>query len=190
MKRLKSLSIFIASVIVITSCASSNGESSEVTSQMKVVESSPESQVALESTEESLDSGTRTNYCYWDSKVTLTDVEDPTGINPDNVYTCVCELLEQKPEQQTTFCADFGIMVYDMTWDKWDATGASGEGIYSHKVCEPSCADGYRIDKPVEVFLSELKTDGTRYYLMKFTYVGQKPFVLDDPLTETWDVGL
>ena len=129
------------------------------------------------------------NYCSWGADVTLTNVEDISGIDPANVFTCVCELLEQKPEQQTTFCADFGILVYDMKWTKWDASGAQGTGIYSTKICEPSCVEGERLDAPVKVFLTDLKTDGKKYYLMKFRYQGKEPFIPNEPISDTWEVG-
>lgn len=136
-----------------------------------------------------IDSETEMNYCSFGSELTLTSVTDISGIDPANVYTCVCELLEQRPEQQTTYCADFGVLVYDIKWDKWDASGATGTGIYSTKICEPSCADGTRLDAPVKVFLSDLKTDGQKYYLMKFRYEGEEPFIPNEPITDTWDVG-
>ena len=115
-------------------------------------------------------------------------VEDISGIDSKDVYTFVCELVEQKPSEQTINCADFGVMVADMKWLKWDSSGAEGVGIYSRKVCEPSCADGYRLEAPVKVKLEDLYTDGKMYFLTKFTYTGKKPFVLDDPITETWDI--
>jgi hypothetical protein len=49
----------------------------------------------------------------------------------------------------------------------WEASGASGKGIYSVLNCEPSCADGNREEVPVEVKLSGLMTDGSKYYLTK-----------------------
>ena len=91
--------------------------------------------------------------------------EELLSINPKDVYTFTCEIVEQKPTEQTVTCADFGITVHSIKWDTWEASGASGQGIYSVLNCEPSCADGTRNEVPVEVKLSGLKTDGSKYYL-------------------------
>jgi hypothetical protein len=48
------------------------------------------------------------------------------------------------------------MIVTDIKWQSWDANGAAGMGIYSQNMCEPSCAEGKRVDVPVIVNLSEL----------------------------------
>ena len=168
--------------LVTSACATDISNSTSATSPSQQADAVENSQ-----SPEEIDS--ELNYCSFGSDLTLTSVIDFSGIDPANVYTCVCEVLEQRPEQQTTYCADFGILVYDMKWDKWDASGATGTGIYSTKICEPSCAEGTRLENPVKVFLSDLKTDGQKYYLMKFRYEGEEPFIPNEPITDTWDVG-
>ena len=53
-------------------------------------------------------------------------------------------------------CADGGMIVTDIKWQRWDSKGATGTGTYSQNMCEPSCAEGKRVDVPVIVNLSAL----------------------------------
>ena len=48
------------------------------------------------------------------------------------------------------------MIVTDIKWQTWDAKGAVGTGIYSQNMCEPSCAEGKRVDVPARLKLSEL----------------------------------
>ena len=72
------------------------------------------------------------------------------------IWTYDCEFPVQRPEQIMLTCADGGMIVTDIKWQSWDATGATGTGTYSQNMCEPSCAEGKRVDVPVIVNLSEL----------------------------------
>ena len=71
-------------------------------------------------------------------------------------WTYNCEIPVQRPEQIMLTCADGGMIVTDIKWQSWDATGATGTGTYSQNMCEPSCAEGKRVDVPVIAYLSEL----------------------------------
>lgn len=68
-----------------------------------------------------------------------------------NIYTYDCEYLEQRPEQLTKFCADAGVLVYNIKWERWGYNGAQGTGIYSENLCEPSCAEGKRVEEEVDI---------------------------------------
>ena len=74
----------------------------------------------------------------------------------EGVWTYDCEFPVQRPEQIMLTCADGGLIVTDIKWQTWDAKGATGTGTYSQNMCEPSCAEGKRVDVPVIVNLSEL----------------------------------
>ena len=74
----------------------------------------------------------------------------------EGIWTYDCEFPVQRPEQIMLTCADGGMIVTDIKWQTWDAKGATGTGTYSHNMCEPSCAEGKRVDVPVIVNLSEL----------------------------------
>ena len=74
----------------------------------------------------------------------------------DGIWTYDCEFPVQRPEQIMLTCADGGMIVTDIKWQSWDATGATGTGTYSQNMCDPSCAEGKRVDVPVIAYLSEL----------------------------------
>ena len=74
-----------------------------------------------------------------------------------DIYTYDCEYLEQRPEQLTKFCADAGVLVYDITWDSWGYNGAQGTGTYSENLCEPNCAEGKRVEEQVDLYLSGIE---------------------------------
>ena len=120
--------------------------------------------------------------------IELTSVDDVSGVSADNVFTFVCELVEQKPELVSTTCADLGEGVFDISWNTWSASGASGIGTYSVNDCEPNCADGTRIEARVAVSLENLVTDGERYYLTNFSYQGDSDFPDDYPNQDKWDL--
>ena len=74
----------------------------------------------------------------------------------EGIWTYDCEFPVQRPEQIMLTCADGGMVVTDIKWQTWDSKGATGTGTYSQNMCEPSCAEGKRVDVPVIVNLSEL----------------------------------
>ena len=113
--------------------------------------------------------------------------EDIERINPENVFTTECGYIDQKPEEVTLTCADGGILVREIKWDTWRASGASGSGIHSVNQCEPDCASGKRVEVPVEVRLSRLMTDGSKFYLTSFNAYSLDGKVLDMGWTFPWE---
>ena len=93
-----------------------------------------------------------------ESDKTVQDKPTPTKsyAKVEGVWTYDCEFPVQRPEQIMLTCADGGMIVTDIKWQSWDATGATGTGTYSQNMCEPSCAEGKRVDVPVILNLSEL----------------------------------
>ena len=75
----------------------------------------------------------------------------------NDIYTYNCEILEQRPEQLTKFCADAGVLVYDIKWKSWGYNGAEGTGTYSANLCEPNCAEGQRVEEQVDLYLGGLE---------------------------------
>lgn len=102
-------------------------------------------------------------------------VSGSEAISPSDVYTFDCETVERKPEVLTTSCADFGIAVFNIKWKVWGATGAFGTGTYSVNQCEPSCAEGKRVETPVSIQLQDLLFDGKKYYLNRATITPLDP---------------
>ena len=74
-----------------------------------------------------------------------------------DIYTYDCEILEQRPEQLTKFCADGGVYVYDIKWKSWGYNGAEGTGTYSQNLCEPNCAEGQRVEEQVDLYLGGIE---------------------------------
>ena len=74
----------------------------------------------------------------------------------EGVWTYDCEFPVQRPEQLMLTCADGGLVLTDIKWQTWNSEEAIGSGIYSQNMCEPSCAEGKRVEVPVRLRLSEL----------------------------------
>ena len=70
-------------------------------------------------------------------------------------WTYDCEFPVQRPEEIMLTCADGGMIVTDIKWKTWSTNQALGTGIYSQNMCDPSCAEGSRVDVPVTIKLSE-----------------------------------
>lgn len=71
-------------------------------------------------------------------------------------WTYDCEFPVQRPETIMLTCADGGMIVTGIKWRTWNANEAAGTGIYSQNMCDPSCAEGERVDVPVNVRLGNL----------------------------------
>ena len=74
----------------------------------------------------------------------------------EGIWTYNCELPVQQPEEIMLTCADGGMIVTDIKWQTWNSKEAIGSGTYSQNMCEPSCAEGKRVDVPARLKLSEL----------------------------------
>lgn len=106
-----------------------------------------------------------------------------------NIYTYDCEILEQRPEQLTKFCADGGVYVYDITWKSWGYNGAEGTGTYSQNLCEPNCAEGKRVEEQVDLYLSGIENiEGKR--VLRYLSVNTQNGVLlpSGNSYDNWDV--
>jgi hypothetical protein len=82
----------------------------------------------------------------------------PTKTYPkvEGIWTFNCELPVQQPEEIMLTCADGGMIVTDIKWQTWNTKEAIGSATYSQNMCEPSCAEGKRVEVPVRLRLSEL----------------------------------
>ena len=89
----------------------------------------------------------------------------PTASKSDQVWTYNCELPVQRPEEIMLTCADGGWLVTDIRWQTWSSKQALGTGIYSQNMCDPSCAEGVRVEASVNLKLSDLTEQGGKYYL-------------------------
>jgi len=106
-----------------------------------------------------------------------------------DIYTYDCEILEQRPDQLTKFCADAGVYVYNIKWERWGYNGAEGSGTYSENLCEPSCAEGTRIEEQVDLYLSGIEIiEGKR--ILRYLSVNTRNGILlpNGDSYDNWDV--
>lgn len=106
-----------------------------------------------------------------------------------DIYTYNCEILEQRPEQLTKFCADAGVYVYDIKWKRWGYNGAEGTGTYSENLCEPNCAEGQRVEEQVDLYLSGIEIiEGKR--VLRYLSVNTRDGILlpSKNSYDNWDV--
>ena len=106
-----------------------------------------------------------------------------------DIYTYDCEILEQRPDQLTKFCADAGVYVYNIKWERWGYNGAEGSGTYSENLCEPSCAEGTRVEEQVDLYLSGIEViEGKR--VLRYLSVNTKNGILlpNGDSYDDWDV--
>ena len=94
-----------------------------------------------------------------------TSVSIPADLPASKVLTWNCELEEHKPELIFLTCADGGLYVEKIKWSTWTKDGATGSGIFSENLCEPSCAQGQRVVAPVNLSLTNLTEQNGKYYL-------------------------
>ena len=94
-----------------------------------------------------------------------TPVSIPADLPASKVLTWNCELEEHKPELIFLTCADGGLYVEKIKWSTWTKDGATGSGIFSENLCEPSCAEGQRVEAPVSLRLSNLTEQNGKFYL-------------------------
>ena len=92
------------------------------------------------------------------SQIASLEASTSTKVYPkvEGIWTYNCELPVQHPEEIMLTCADGGMIVTDIKWQSWNTIEAMGSGIYSQNMCEPSCAEGKRVEVPVRLRLSEL----------------------------------
>ena len=106
-----------------------------------------------------------------------------------DIYTYDCEILEQRPEQLTKFCADGGVYVYDITWKSWGYNGAEGTGTYSQNICEPNCAEVKRVEEQVDLYLSGIENIEGRRVLRYLSVNTQNGVLLPSGNSyDNWDV--
>ena len=94
-----------------------------------------------------------------------TRVSIPAELPASKVLTWNCEIETHKPELIFFTCADGGLYVEKIKWSAWSKEGATGIGVFSENLCEPSCAEGQRVEAPVNLRLTNLTEHNGKYYL-------------------------
>jgi hypothetical protein len=120
------------------------------------------------------------------------EIEDPNPkkLPAGNIWTYNCEIPVQLPESFLLTCGDGGWYVYNIKWQSWGEKVAKATAIYSENVCEPSCAEGYRVEAPVTLTLTTFTNPGKKIYLTNLDMRAstEKNFNNGDR-SLTWDLG-
>ena len=119
-----------------------------------------------------------------------TPVSIPADLPASKVLTWNCELEEHKPELIFFTCADGGLYVEKIKWNTWSKDGATGIGVFSENLCEPSCAEGQRVEAPVNLLLTNLTEQNGKFYLrtLDITTFDGKDFPWGRTNGFEWDV--
>lgn len=89
----------------------------------------------------------------------------------EEVYVYNCGIIDFKPTSLTPYCADAGVIVGNIEWDKWGAEKATGVGQYAVNLCKPTCTDGtWKIAK-VEIVLTKSVVDNGKKVLSRIDIV-------------------
>ena len=94
-----------------------------------------------------------------------TPISIPSDLPASKVLTWNCEIETHKPELIFFTCADGGLYVEKIKWSTWSKEGATGSGVFSENLCEPSCAEGQRVEAPVNLRLTNLTEQNGKFYL-------------------------
>ena len=97
--------------------------------------------------------------------VSLFSTQKASAPTSEQILTWDCETSVYKPESILITCADGGMYVEKIKWSTWSKDGATGAGVFSENLCEPSCAEGKRVEAPVDLRLSNLTEQNGKYYL-------------------------
>jgi hypothetical protein len=113
------------------------------------------------------------------------------AIKATDVLTWDCESAEYKPESITLTCADGGELIRSITWTTWTSKSASGTGIYSINLCNPNCAEGQRLEEPVEVVLSDAEQVSKKivYKTLIFTTLSGQNLPQENTKEGRWELG-
>jgi hypothetical protein len=96
------------------------------------------------------------------------------------VYVTNCTHADFKPRTIIMACGDGGAFVENMSWSKWTATGASGNGKYGYMTCNPNCVAGGIKTVAAHVALSNPKScpktkKGKVFTEIAVTFTGKRP---------------
>jgi hypothetical protein len=122
--------------------------------------------------------------------VVLFSTQGSPSLTPRNVLTWDCETSAYKPESITITCADGGIYVEKINWSTWSKEGATGSGIFSENLCDPSCVEGQRVEASVNLRLTNLTEHNGKNYLrtLDISTVDGKDFPWGRADSFQWDV--
>jgi hypothetical protein len=83
-----------------------------------------------------------------------TSTAAPTAAVP-RVIDCSFDPPAVRPAHMILACADLGARVEQITWKSWGPARAEGDGTERDNTCDPNCAAGHFVTKPVHIVLSD-----------------------------------
>jgi hypothetical protein len=66
-------------------------------------------------------------------------------------YNPAVQPSERPTKLNVVGCASVAVALQDMSWSSWGPQGADGSGTAVFKLCDPNCATGSQLTKPVVV---------------------------------------
>ena len=115
---------------------------------------------------------------------------NPNALAARNIWTYDCEIPVQLPESIYLTCADGGWYIYKIKWQSWNENNATATALFSQKVCEPNCAEGYRVEAPVTLTISTNSKPGKEIYLANLEMrASTEQSFQSGNRTLTWDLG-
>lgn len=119
-----------------------------------------------------------------------TPISVPANITSKDIQTFDCEYPEYKPETIMLTCGDGGWYVHKIVWHTWTKNGATGTGIFSQNLCDPSCAEGRFVEEAVNVRLSDIDRWKGKYYFrtLEISTTSGKDFTWGRAGNFYWDV--
>lgn len=122
--------------------------------------------------------------------VSYFQLQQPT-IKATEVLTWDCGSLVNQPESITLTCADGGELIHSITWTTWTSRSASGTGIYSINLCNPNCAEGQRLEEPIEIALDNAEQDSKKivYKTLIFRTLSMQNLPQENTAEGRWELG-
>ncbi len=77
--------------------------------------------------------------------------QPPQSFAIPGCYNLSVPPVERPQKLNILGCASVAVALQDMSWSTWGAQGADGTGTAVFKICDPNCAAGYQLTKPVVV---------------------------------------
>ncbi|WP_156959638.1 hypothetical protein [Nocardia sp. BMG51109] len=117
-----------------------------------------------------------------DAGATKSAAAAPVANTPPEVIGCSFDKPAVRPPDLILACADLGVRVERIEWQSWGPDKAEGDGIEHLNTCDPNCAAGHFIDKPVHLILSDVIEPG--HVFTKATTIDEQGVTLTQPLTK------
>ncbi|NKY89653.1 hypothetical protein [Nocardia veterana] len=83
-----------------------------------------------------------------------------TASTEPEVIDCSFNKPAVRPQHLILACADLGAQVEQIVWRSWGPDQAQGDGVERDNTCDPNCAAGKFVTKPIHITLTDLVRPG------------------------------